>query len=150
LSFSATFSVKNVWKTNNIFHHKLCWKTQISQPVTRDWLAALQPPSPYVHCKSPRGQIGNKISFGWIEPSWVQYTHWQWRSKPEMYYKSTTQVDCPSSQLYFYSSFELTILIRGQTGFRLYIFLFSLSKINPPSWRVLKHWIKDSSENCAQ
>jgi hypothetical protein len=33
LSFSLPFSVEYVWKTNNIFHHKLCWKTWISQPV---------------------------------------------------------------------------------------------------------------------
>jgi hypothetical protein len=29
----TTFSVKNVWKTNNIFYRKLCWKIWISQPV---------------------------------------------------------------------------------------------------------------------
>jgi hypothetical protein len=27
------FSVKNVWKTNDIFHSKLCWKNWICQPV---------------------------------------------------------------------------------------------------------------------
>jgi hypothetical protein len=33
LKFSPPFSVKNVWKTNSILHHKLCWKTWISQPL---------------------------------------------------------------------------------------------------------------------
>jgi hypothetical protein len=33
LKISPFFSVKNVWKANNIFHCKLCWKIVICQPV---------------------------------------------------------------------------------------------------------------------
>jgi hypothetical protein len=36
------FSVKNVWKTNNIFHCELLWKIWISQPVTVDLIVSHQ------------------------------------------------------------------------------------------------------------
>jgi hypothetical protein len=70
LNFSPLFSVKNVWKTNNIFHYKLCWKSWISQPVlTVDILARW-----FEHCLKLGRTVFNWVKLSWAALSWVEWT----------------------------------------------------------------------------
>jgi hypothetical protein len=65
LSFSLPFLVKNVWKTNNVFHHKLCWKI-CSQPVTRTYFQNMS------RIISPDLRNPTLYTFRVFLPSWDQ------------------------------------------------------------------------------